>query len=286
MSQSSQALWFDAVPLLVVAAAYLGATAVHANRGLDRAHRSVAGLSQLSVFPVIAVAAMTYGIVLAVEREPPVGGVWLTLGLSVLLAVPPLLTLAMGPAPRATAPSDELRSRVEASTVLGNTNDAGTVAAALLDQVEELPGVELALVFLVDSETRIATGLLGHADGRPLDWVADSRIDLDREPSGVGTAVFEASAFAVYDASTSKIVSRRMVEATGAKSVAFVPLVAEEQVIAVLVAGSVSKPHAFPSEELTRLQAIAAEAPPASMISEEDPLPEEAPGWTSSRGTL
>src|SRR5205823_13022195 len=58
----------------------------------------------------------------------------------------------------------------------------------------------------------------------------------------------------------SKIVSRRMVEATEAKSVAFVPLIAAERVIAVLVVGSVSKPRAFASDELTLLQAIAAEA--------------------------
>src|SRR5439155_10880117 len=88
----------------------------------------------------------------------------------------------------------------------------------------------------------------------------DTRIDLDKEPSGVATAVHEASAFAVYDAPASKIVSRRMVEATGAQSVAFVPLIAEERVTAVLVAGSVSKPRAFSSEELALLQGIAAEA--------------------------
>lgn len=265
MSQANQALWFDAVPLLVVAVAYLGATALQARsllaaRGGPAADRLLAAVSQFSVFPAVAVAALTYGIVLAVERDPPVGGIWLTLALSILLAVPAVVALAAGRILQDAPRSDELRSRVEVSTVLGSSNDAGTVAEALADQVEELAGVELAAVFVVDHEARIATGVLGRVNGQALDWFPDTRIDLDNEASGVGTAVFEASAFAVYDAPSSKIISRRMLEATGAKSVAFVPVVAEERVIAVLVAGSVSKPRAFASEELTLLQAIAAEA--------------------------
>jgi PAS domain S-box-containing protein len=259
VSQTSQTLWFDAVPLLVVAAVYLGASAVQGRRVLGRGDRPAAALTQLSVFPVIALLGLTYGIVLAVERDAPVGGVWLTFGFSLLLAAAGLVAL-VARSPQESVPSEELRSRVAVSTVLGGTTDAETVAGALLDRVEELAGVEVAAVFLLDYETRIASGLLGRLDGRPLDWFPDTRIDLDNEPSGVGTAVFEASAFAVYDAQASKIVSRRMVEATGAKSVAFIPLVAEERVIAVLVAGSVSKPRAFPSEELTLLQAIATEA--------------------------
>jgi PAS domain S-box-containing protein len=260
VSQPNQALWFDAVPLLVVGAVYLGATAVHGRRLARRGDRSLVALSPLSVLPVVGVAALSYGIVLTVERESPVGGVWPTFGLSVLLAVPALLVLSIVRIPEEKAPFGELQSRAAASAVLGSTTDAGAVAAALLDQVERLAGVELTALFLVDHETRIATGVLGRVNGRPLEWIPESCIDLDSEPSGVGTAVFEASAFAVFDAPASKIVSRRLAEATQAKSVAFVPLIAEERVIAVLVAGSVSKPRAFPSEELTLLQAIAAEA--------------------------
>jgi PAS domain S-box-containing protein len=259
VSQANQALWFDAVPLLVVAAVYLGAAAVQARRSLAPGDRSPAALSQLSVFLVVAAVAATYGIVLAVEEERPVGGIWLTFALTIFLGVPALAALAFS-RPSTATPAEDLHSRVAVSAVLGSTNDAETVAGALLDQVEELAGVELAVVFLIDHDERLATGLLGRVNGRTLDWVPDTRIDLDNEPSGVGTTVFEASPFAVHNASNSKIVSRRLVEATGAKSVAFVPLVAEERVIAVLVVGSVSKPRAFRGEELTLLQAIASEA--------------------------
>jgi PAS domain S-box-containing protein len=260
VSQANQALWFDAVPLLVIAAVYLGVAVVQARRSAARGERSPATVSQLAFFPIVAVVAATYGIVLAVEQEPPVGGVWLTFALTLLLGAPGLAALALDGPGAPDAPAEDLRSRVKVSSALGRTNHPETVAAALLDQVEELADVELAVLFLIDQDERLATGLLGRVNGRPLDWVPETRIDLDTEPSGVGTAVFEASPFAVYNASESKIVSRRLVEVTGAKSVAFVPLVAEERVIAVLVAGSVSKPRAFPGEELTLLQAIASEA--------------------------
>jgi len=265
VSQSSQALWFDAAPLLVVSAAYLGAAVRHGHRLLSRRSRSPddrsrAALSLLSVFPVVALAAAIYGVVLAVQRERPVGGIWLIFGLALLLGVPAVVALVTGQARDGREPTDQVRSRAAVSAVLGRPHDAGTVAEALLDQVEALAGVELAGVLIVDHDTRTAGGLVARVNGRALDWFPDTRIDLDKEPSGVATAVHEASAFAVYDAPASKIVSRRMVEATGAQSVAFVPLIAEERVTAVLVAGSVSKPRAFSSEELALLQGIAAEA--------------------------
>ena len=96
MSRSDQVLWFDAVPLLVVASAYLGATAslVPALRG--RRPRSQVETGALAVFPAIGLAAAVYGIVLAVEREVPPGGIWLTLGLVVLVGVPAFLALGRG----------------------------------------------------------------------------------------------------------------------------------------------------------------------------------------------
>src|SRR5207253_693878 len=64
----------------------------------------------------------------------------------------------------------------------------------------------------------------------------------------------------IFDAAASKTVSGRMVEATGAKSVAFVPLLLDERVTAGLVAATVSKHRAFTAEELGVLQGIAGDA--------------------------
>ena len=121
-------------------------------------------------------------------------------------------------------------------------------------------GAELACLFLIDDESRTATGLIGRAGRREFDWFPDVRIDLDNEPSGVATAAFEAAPFAVYDAHASKIVSPRLVEATGARSVAFVPLLADQRVIAVLVVGTTSQPRAFSTEELNLLEGAVGEA--------------------------
>jgi PAS domain S-box-containing protein len=139
-------------------------------------------------------------------------------------------------------------------------HDPATVARPLLDRVERDSGVELACLFLIDEESRTATGVIGRAAGREVDWFSDVTIDLDTEPSGVATAVLEAAPFAVYDAQGSKIVSRPLVEATGARSAAFIPLLVDQRVIAVLAVGSTSGPRAFSIEELTALQSSAGDA--------------------------
>ena len=139
-------------------------------------------------------------------------------------------------------------------------DDAAGVARQLLDRVEPLVGAELACLFLVDDDSRTATGLIGRAGRREFDWIPDLRIDLDNEPSGVATAAFEATPFAVYDARASKIVSPRLVEATGARSVAFIPLLADQRVVAVLVVGTTSQPRAFSTEELNLLEGAVGDA--------------------------
>jgi len=139
-------------------------------------------------------------------------------------------------------------------------DDATAIARALLDRVEGVREVDFAGVFIVDHESRVASGVTGRARGKELDWFRQARIDLDNEPSGVATAVFEAAPFAVYDASASNIVSPRLVEATGVRSVAFIPLLADQRVVAVLVAGAIAQPRAFSAEDLALLQATGGEA--------------------------
>jgi len=154
----------------------------------------------------------------------------------------------------------QLESLSAIATAFGGSDDAATIARELLERVEPLVGVELSLLYLVDDERRIASAVLGRDQGRELDWFRDVTVDLDTEPSGVSTAVFEAAPFAVYDVRTSKIVSPRLAEATGARSAAFVPLLANERVIGVLVVGTTSGVRAFSNEELTLLRTVAGEA--------------------------
>ena len=119
--------------------------------------------------------------------------------------------------------------------------------------------MEIACLLLIDDESKIGSGYLGRLNGRALDWFPGVRIDLEHEPSGVATAVYEAAPFSVYDAAASKIVSKRLVETIGAKSLAFIPLIVAERVIAVLVAGAASERRAFTPDELNALQELARE---------------------------
>ena len=264
MSQSSQVLWFNAVPLLIVGAAYLGASALLGpSLWAARRRASALDLAILLVFPAFGLAALAFGIMLAIEQEPLAGGVWTTFAVAVATGVPAFVALfwrrAAGCFLRPSA-GRELESVAAISTALGRTGDPAAVARAVLAEVEELVGVEIASLVVVTEDRKTGVGLMGRLRGKELDWISEVRLDLENEPSGVASAVFEAAPFAVYDAPASKIVSRRLVEAVGAKSLAYVPLIADEQVIAVLVVGSTSEHRVFTTEELTLMQTLASEA--------------------------
>jgi len=256
VSQTEQALWFNAVPLLVVAAAFLGAAARLSPALWGKRARSQLESALAAVFPSVGLATALYGVVLAIERKPPPGGIWLTLVLAAVLALPAALALRAGG--RLTGLADEHKREADAAAARApaGSDDVETVAGALLERAEEVAGIELACLFVIEDETRVGKGVVGRVNGRDLEWFSDVRLDLENEPSGVATAAFEAAPFAVYDAAASKIVSSRLVEATGAKSVAFIPLLLDERVNAVLVAGSVSRHRGFTSDELGLLQSI------------------------------
>ena len=277
MSQTSQVLWFDAVPLLIVAGAYLGAAGLLGPPlWAERRRASSLDLAIFLVFPVLGVVTTAYGIALSVHRERPlVGGVWLTFSAVVVTGVPAFLALVRwrerailatgGLRVReaealSASQSHELESMAAVTDALGQSDDPRTLTRALLTQIERLVDTELACLLLVEDEHRQASGLVGRLEGNELDWFPEVRIDLDDEPSGVATAVREAAPFAVYDAPASKIVSPRLVEATRTKSLAFVPLIADDRVIAVLVVGTVREPRSFSAKDLALLQTVASEA--------------------------
>ena len=266
MSQANQALWFNGVPLLLVAAANLGASALLGRRlWSERRRVGLADLGPFLVFVVVGVVALVYGVVVVADRQPLGGHVWLSFAAAILIGLPAVVALAYpeafgGPSVRPVPDAAESPA-ARGTSVAGN--DPETLADGLLQKVEKLVDAEISGLYLIDEESRTATGVAGRLDGEDLLWFRGLRIDLDNEPSGVATAIFEAAPFAIDDASASKIVSPRLLQATGTKSVAFVPLIAHEQVVAVLVAGTVSRPHSFESDELALLNKVAGEAAPA-----------------------
>jgi PAS domain S-box-containing protein len=134
VSRSEQTLWFNAVPLLVVAAAYLGATALLAQAFRGRHPRARLEPGILAVFPAIGLAAAVYGIVLAVEREVPPGGIWLTFGLAVFVGVPAAFALKAASRPASSAAHHDPEPRTAASNSLPYSDDL--VATSLAEALE------------------------------------------------------------------------------------------------------------------------------------------------------
>ncbi len=154
----------------------------------------------------------------------------------------------------------ELDSLHRVAGELARTPDVEGVVRALLDEIGMLFGVGFAALTFVSADGREATGYLARSNGRDLEWWRDVRLDLAREPSGIASAAYEAAGFAVYDASGSSRVSSRLVAEVGAKSAAFVPLITEDRVIAVISVASTDDYRAFSSEDLAVMQTLASEA--------------------------
>src|SRR6266446_237073 len=127
--------------------------------------------------------------------------------------------------PIAPEPERELESLRRIATELARTSDVEGVARALLDEIASLFRVGFVALTFVSDDGREASGFLARAGGEDVDWWPEIRVDLVREPSGIASAAYEASSFAVYDVAGSTRVSSRLASQTGAKSVAFVPLV-------------------------------------------------------------
>ncbi|HET8752395.1 MAG TPA: GAF domain-containing protein [Gaiellaceae bacterium] len=157
-----------------------------------------------------------------------------------------------------TAPEFESVSRV--ADELARSTDVEGVARTLLDELAALFEVGFVALTFVSDDTREASGYLARSLGEDVDWWRDLRIDLEREPSGIASAVFEATALTVYDTASSGLVSSRLAAAVGAKSAAFVPLLVQERVTAVISVATLDEPRVFSTEDLAVMQTLASEA--------------------------
>ena len=258
VTTEQQAIWLNAVPLLALGVMYLAAGA----SALLRARRS--GVRELElalalVFFCGGAAAVIFGVLVLREREPVGGSGWPGL-VAILLALVPALVLFARfreRTPLLTGPG--------LARVAGRLRDAGTIGEAsreIVDRAASVARTEFAALMLIDERGDEAHGIVAIDRGVDVAWFPDVRLDLRNEPSGVASAYHDAAAFAVYDARASQRVSARLVEATGARSLAYVPLIADQRVIGVLVVAATTKQRTFPNDDLAELQALAAEAAP------------------------
>ncbi|HKP19440.1 MAG TPA: GAF domain-containing protein [Gaiellaceae bacterium] len=276
MTEESQAVWFNGVPLLALAALYLGVSAAVVPAFLRRCRdATLAQWAHALLLPCVGVGAALLGIQVLIDREPLGGAVWLPLA-GVLVAAAPAVLFAARAGDRAlvaagfhrvTAAEERasLRERelsaIEAiSAALARAGDAESVARVLLDEIAALFSVEFAAIALVDEQLNEAHGLLGRRDGADFDYWRGLRFDLRQEPSGIASAAFEVAPVTVYDTQNSPLIKKDVAEAVGARSAAFVPLVSGERVIAVLAIATTRERRAFSTEELGPLRTVAAEA--------------------------
>jgi signal transduction histidine kinase len=260
VTTEQQAIWLNAVPLLALGVAYLAAGASLAP-ALLRARGAVREpeFALALVFPCGGAAAVIFGLLVLRDREPVGGSGWPGLAAALLAFVPALVLFA------------RFRERTLLLTgpglarAAGRLRGAGTIEEASREIVERavsLARTEFGALTLIDEGGAEAHGVVAIDRGEEVAWMPDVRIDLRSEPSGVASAYHDAAAFAVYDAQASPRVSARLVEATGARSVAYIPLIADQRVIGVLVVAATTKQRAFSNDDLAQLQALAAEAAP------------------------
>jgi PAS domain S-box-containing protein len=169
---------------------------------------------------------------------------------------------ALRPTNGAVAPESEreLESLRRIAAELARTSDVEGVAQALLDEIAVLFRVGFVALTFVSEDATEASGFLARAAGKDVGWWRDLHVDLAREPSGIASAVYEARSFAVYDVGGSTRVSSRLAAETGAKSAAFVPLVSEGRVIAVISVATTDDYRAFSPDDLAVMQTLASEA--------------------------
>jgi PAS domain S-box-containing protein len=199
------------------------------------------------------------GLALALQSAAVVLGV-LALGLAIVFVVRSRSGRALaggGPPPERER---ELESLRRIAVELASTSDVEGVARALLDEIASLFRVGFVALSFVSEDAREASGFLARANGEDVGWWPNIRVDLARELSGIASAAYEASSFAVYDAAASTRVSSRLVTDTGAKSAAFVPLVSNDRVIAVISVATTDDYRAFSTDDLAVMQTLASEA--------------------------
>jgi PAS domain S-box-containing protein len=276
VTDATEAVLFNAVPLLVLAAAYAAvAAAVLPVLWRDREAAQPLDWATVLVFPAIALAALIFGALVLYDQRGFGGHVWVSFAATLVAIAPALLLLArwrdraflVGGIGRARAAEEreethdrELEAVAELSAELGRARDAAEVSRPLVHQVRGLLDAGFVAVAVVTPDGGTAEGTYGElGDGEAAFW-RDVRVDLRTEPSGIASAVFDAAPVTVFDVRSSSLVSARLAERVHAQSGAWIPMIAEEQVIGVLVVAATDRKRAFTREEVSLLQTLAGEA--------------------------
>jgi len=276
VSPEDQAVYFNAVPLFVLAAAYLVvAGGLAPTLWRERRRVTAPDVALSAIFLGVGILAAIFGAVVLHDRSPVGGHVWPPFAATVVALIPALIFLRRGTAPAGVVMSGarareaeqlvslrdrELDAVARLVNSLARTQEPAEAARTLLDEVESLLGTDFNALALVTEDEDEATGLLARGGGETFAWFSEVRVHLHNEPSGIASAFFDAAPVVVYDVESSPLISPRLAKAAKAKSVAFVPLIVEERVIGVLVAATTPQLRVFAPEEVRLMEALAGEA--------------------------
>ena len=274
MSEDTQTILLDAVPLLVVGGLYLLVSISLMVPLLRERRASSVGVGVWLLFTLVAVMFTVIGVLRLAGRDAfGDESDWLVIAGSVAVAVPGLIVLFRGhersllvsglrrireAEKLATERGREADASSRLSLALSRTQTAGEAAACLFDEVEVLLRPDALLLALVDEQARRATGFA--ARGVDESWWKAVALDLDSDEGALVTVARERATIAIYDLQTATNVNRRLADAVSAKSAAFVPLISEGQVAGVLVAVTLAERRDFSSAELDVVAGLASEA--------------------------
>jgi len=247
----TQAVLFNAVPLLLVAALYL---AVGVARFPALGRERALGLVAAGLAAAIAASSIL------VTREPLAGQALISLAAILLAAIPGVLAVRRVRAAERTPRAE--RALVGAGALsqrLLDVDGEEGIARVLLDELADVFDLDLTNLAMIEDGGRRARLVAARDGGRDNKRLVGQELDLEREPSGISTATREGAAFAVFDAESSPIVNQRLNQIARVKSCAFVPMLAGGEVVGVVFA-AVRRPRVFGDDELAQMQALAAEA--------------------------
>ena len=273
MSHHSRVILLEVAPLLVLAALYLGVALALMPELVRRRERfSWLGLGMWLVF--VLVGAISAVVAVAKLRDDDVLGTvspWVVFGLTLLAYVPGAIFiwrwrerhLLVSAAPRvveAEREASEWRRDAESisrlSTALSQSGTGDEAANRLFDELERVLSITKALIATVDEEEGIGAGFA--ARGVDEAWWRTVELDLDKGHGGIVAVARERAPLVVFDVKTSPQVNQELARRVGAHSAAFVPLLSDGRVTAVLAVAS-TKPRLFTPSETELMQDLANE---------------------------
>jgi PAS domain S-box-containing protein len=269
----SRVILLEVVPLLVLAALYFGLALALTPALVRRRERfSWLGLGLSLVFALVGAVAAVVGAA-TLEDDSFLGGAspWSVLGLAALACLPaaifvwrwPEAHLLVSAAPRVVEAEEEASARRRDAEAISRLSSAllqggsGREAAyRLFDELERVLGITVALIATVDEAEQRAVGFA--ARGVDEDWWRSVELDLGRDQSGIAAAARDRAPLVVFDVNSSPRVSQEISRKVGARSAAFVPLLSEGRVTAVLAVAS-GEPRLYASSETELMQDLANE---------------------------